>query len=64
VLPLIEAKLAPFEPRPHWAKVFTMAPGKIQSRYKQLPAFKELLKQHDPDGKFRNAYIDRNLFSA
>ena len=27
VLPLIEAKLAPFAARPHWAKVFTMAPA-------------------------------------
>ena len=27
LLPDVEAALEPFEPRPHWAKLFTMAPG-------------------------------------
>jgi xylitol oxidase len=64
VLPLIEAKLAPFDARPHWAKVFTMQPARLQALYKQLPAYKQLLQEHDPSGKFRNAYIDHNLFSV
>jgi xylitol oxidase len=63
VLPLIEATLAPFDARPHWAKVFTMKPARLQSLYTQLPAFKSLLQQQDPNGKFRNAYIDTNLYS-
>src|SRR6201986_5638441 len=33
ILALIEANLAPFEPRPHWAKLFTMPPAPLQSRY-------------------------------
>ena len=64
VLPLIEAKLAEFEARPHWAKVFTMAPAKIRSQYEQMPEFLALLKQYDPQGRFRNAYLDANIYGA
>ncbi len=39
ILPLIEAKLAPFEPRPHWAKLFTLPPATLQSRYAKLCRF-------------------------
>jgi xylitol oxidase len=63
ILPMIEAKLAPFDPRPHWAKLFTLAPAKLQSRYVKLPQFKELLQQHDPTGKFRNAFLETNLYT-
>jgi xylitol oxidase len=64
ILPQIEARLAPFEPRPHWAKLFTLPPATLQSRYSKLPAFKELLQQHDPKGKFRNQFLEQNLYSA
>jgi xylitol oxidase len=64
VLPLIEAKLAPFDARPHWAKVFTMAPSHLESLYTRLPAFRQMLQEHDPNGKFRNEYLDRNIFTA
>jgi xylitol oxidase len=64
ILPMIEAKLAPFEPRPHWAKLFTLLPANLQSRYPKLADFKELLRQHDPDGKFRNAFLESNLYST
>jgi xylitol oxidase len=64
ILPLIEANLAPFEPRPHWAKLFTLAPATLQSRYTKLAAFKELLQTHDPDGKFRNAFLETNLYNT
>lgn len=62
VLPVIEKELAPFNARPHWGKLFTMAPAKLQSLYEKLPAFKELAQQHDPKGKFRNEFIARNLY--
>ena len=64
ILPRIEANLAPFEPRPHWAKLFTLPPATVQSRYTRLADFKELLHQHDPEGKFRNAFLESNLYSA
>jgi alditol oxidase len=61
VVSLIERQLAPFAPRPHWGKVFTMAPEDIRDRYERLPAFLDLMRRFDPTGKFRNAYTDRYL---
>ena len=63
LLPQIEAKLAPFDARPHWAKLFTMQPRVLQSRYSKMDDFKKLLHQHDPGGKFRNQFLDTNLYS-
>jgi xylitol oxidase len=62
VLPMIEEKLASFNARPHWAKLFTMQPSHLESLYVKLPDYKNLLKQYDPNGKFRNAFLDSNLF--
>jgi xylitol oxidase len=62
LLPLIEQELAPFKARPHWAKLFTIAPAQLQSRYEKLADFKNLLKLHDPYGKFRNEFLTRNLY--
>lgn len=64
LLPLVEAKLAPFNARPHWAKVFTMAPSVLQSRIEKLADFKELVKKYDPNGKFRNDFLNTNLYSS
>jgi xylitol oxidase len=64
VLPQIEAALEPFSPRPHWGKLFTVAPEKLQSRYSQLKPFKAMLAQHDPAGKFRNEFVNSNLYSS
>ncbi len=64
VLPLIEAKLAPFNAKPHWAKLFTMPPAKLQALHPRMAEFKALLHQYDPQGKFRNQFLDTNLFSV
>jgi xylitol oxidase len=63
ILPLIETKLEPFEARPHWAKLFTMSPRVIQSRYAKLADFKSHVSEHDPSGKFRNQFLETNLYS-
>ena len=63
VLPDIENALAPFDPRPHWGKVFTMSPEAIRSSYEKLPLFAALLERHDPTGKFRNAFLTRYIFA-
>jgi alditol oxidase len=60
LLPLIEARLAPFHPRPHWAKLFAMRPGPL---YERLEDFWELANQYDPAGKFRNRYLAANVFA-
>ncbi|MGA8029113.1 MAG: D-arabinono-1,4-lactone oxidase [Bryobacteraceae bacterium] len=62
VLPMIEEQLAPFDARPHWAKVFTMAPSRLDGLYEKLPQYREMLKEYDPRGKFRNGYLNRNIF--
>ncbi len=64
LLPVIEDALEPFGARPHWGKLFTMAPDRLQSRYEKVSAFRELLREYDPDGKFRNAFVQENLFGA
>jgi alditol oxidase len=61
VVTLIEQQLAPFGPRPHWAKVFTMSREALRESYQRMPAFLGLIDQHDPAGKFRNAFTDRCL---
>lgn len=62
VLPLIESALAPFDPRPHWGKLFTMPADEVRSRYRRLPDFRRLVEDHDPVGKFSNAFVDRYVF--
>jgi xylitol oxidase len=59
LLPLLEKELAPFEARPHWGKLFTMAPERLQSLYPRLDDFRTLLRDLDPTGKFRNPFVDR-----
>jgi xylitol oxidase len=64
LLPSIEEALAPYNPRPHWGKLFTMKPSVLQSRIEKLDVFKSLMVKHDPEGKFRNEFIDTNLFGS
>ncbi len=58
VLPMIEAQLLPLEGRPHWGKLFTVRPAEMPSLFPKLPDFQQLLRQYDPGGTFRNAFLD------
>jgi alditol oxidase len=62
LLPMIEEQLTPFDARPHWGKLFTMEPSRLQSQYAKLPDYKALLEHYDPSGKFRNEYLSTNLY--
>jgi alditol oxidase len=62
VLPMIEAQLAPFAPRPHWGKLFTLAPESVRGRYEKLADFQKLARRLDPAGKFANRYLQRYIF--
>jgi alditol oxidase len=64
VLPLIEEKLAPFNARPHWAKLFTMPPSRLKSHYARMTDYQAILAQYDPNGKFRNEFINTNIYGA
>lgn len=54
LLPHIEQALAPFSPRPHWAKLFSSSAKHLQSVYPKLSEFKALSRRLDPQGKFVN----------
>lgn len=64
VLPMIEESLAPLGARPHWAKLFTMPPSQVQALYERLPDFRKLLLSCDPDGKFRNEFLNTYLMAG
>ena len=64
LLPVIEKELAPFDARPHWGKLFTISPVELKRIYKKMPAFIALSQQFDPHGKFRNEYLNKNIFAA
>ena len=60
----IETALAPFEPRPHWAKLFAMAPEAVAAAYPRHADARSLATTLDPAGKLRNAFLDRYLFAG
>lgn len=64
VLPLIEERLAQFAARPHWGKLFTMVPERLPALYPKLPDFQRLLRTYDPQGKFRNAFLETYVVGA
>jgi len=63
LLPKIEAALAPFVPRPHWAKLFSMSGDRIRAAYPRIDQFLALARRLDPEGKFQNDFLRRLLFS-
>jgi xylitol oxidase len=62
VVALLEERLAPYEARPHWGKLFTTAPEVLRGLYPRLADFQGLVREYDPRGTFTNAYLERNLF--
>jgi xylitol oxidase len=62
ILPQIETALAPFKPRPHWGKLFTMPAGKLAAAYPRMHDFQQLLRHYDPHRKFQNDFLTRNIF--
>ena len=64
LMPVIEKELAPFNARPHWGKLFTTSPAELKSIYKKIPEFVQLSKKYDPQGKFRNEFLNTNIFSS
>jgi xylitol oxidase len=59
VLELVEERLAPFDPRPHWGKLFQADPATLRDRYPRWTDFRRLLDRHDPTGTFRNEFLSR-----
>ncbi len=63
-LPIVQATLTPFEPRPHWGKVNTLPAAEVNARYPKHADFVALANRLDPRGAFRNAYLERTVFGA
>ncbi|TXS04694.1 FAD-binding protein [Streptomyces sp. col6] len=55
----IEEALAPFGARPHWGKVFSTAPEVLRTLYPRYADFEALMLRYDPEGTFRNPFLDR-----
>jgi xylitol oxidase len=63
LLPQIEEALAPFEARPHWGKLNTVDAATLARLYPRLSEFRALAAEWDPTGAFRNAALDRLIFT-
>ncbi len=64
LLPRIEERLLPLDARPHWGKLFTISAPTLQARYERLPDFRALLASFDPNGTFRNAFLETYIFGS
>lgn len=53
----VEEALAPFRPRPHWAKLFSLPGTQLRPLYPRMSAFQDLVRRMDPSGKFTNAFV-------
>ena len=63
LLPVIEKEPSPFQPRPHWGKLFAMSPTELRSRHERLGDFIDLATKYDPKGKFRNDFLTDYVFT-
>ena len=64
VLPVVrevERVLHPFGARPHWGKIATVPAERFPELYPRLGDFRALVARHDPEGAFRNAYLERTV---
>jgi xylitol oxidase len=58
LLPMIEQSLAPFTPRPHWGKLFTMGWRQVGAAYPRFGQFERIVAKWDPARKFVSRLID------
>jgi xylitol oxidase len=60
-LPALEARLAAFQPRPHWGKLFAMQRAELKPLYPRFDDFLTLVRRYDPAGKFWNDFLQQRL---
>ena len=41
-----------------------MKPQEVRSRYARLQDFRALAEEFDPQGRFRNAFVDAHIFAG
>ncbi|GAA2688157.1 FAD-binding protein [Streptomyces lunalinharesii] len=59
VIAAVEELLMPLGARPHWAKLTETPAVRIIAGYPRATDFARLAVKHDPDAKFRSAFIDQ-----
>jgi xylitol oxidase len=58
----IEAMLLPLGARPHWGKILHTPAAGLAALYPRMAEFRDLAGSLDPNGKFRNAYLETHVF--
>jgi xylitol oxidase len=64
VVAAIEDRLSAFSARPHWGKVFSTPPDVVRGLYERFEDFEALVRDLDPQGKFRNDLLAAYLPGA
>jgi xylitol oxidase len=54
----VEHALAPFDPRPHWGKLFTLPSATLAAGYPRFDDARRLAERYDPSGCFRNGFTN------
>nr|WP_236652236.1 FAD-binding protein [Streptacidiphilus neutrinimicus] len=54
---LIERELLPLGARPHWGKLFALAPEAVGALHQRGEDFRRLMTELDPRGAFRNDFV-------
>jgi FAD-linked oxidoreductase len=57
----VEALMGSVGGRPHWGKLHELTAADLSARYPRFGDFQALRRSLDPEGLFRNAYLDRVL---
>ena len=57
----VESVLTALGGRPHWGKLHTRTAATLRGSYPGFDEFVALRDRLDPEGRFRNAYLDRVL---
>jgi xylitol oxidase len=60
----VEKVLAPFDTRPHWAKVSSTSAADLRARFPRLVDAAQRRRRLDPDGVFLNRFLEEFLDSA
>jgi xylitol oxidase len=64
VLPVIERELGPYQPRPHWGKLFTVSHVDLRARYPKFDEFVKMASKFDGQGRLRNDFLNQYVFGG
>ena len=53
-----------FGARPHWGKLIPLDAGELERLYPRLPEFRAQCESVDPNGVFRNRFVNRKMWNS